>query len=164
MSSEKEKIEFAKDILAHNFQLINFADTKSGIILGINGIILGLIVGVDAKILLGLMYSIIPAIIFLGISFIYSVFAILPRLTKINNTRLYYDVSKKDEQQFISSWESLTNQEILNEYLINIYRLSEIRFKKYRNLVVSIIALVIGLILLSIAVILNIYQISLQSI
>jgi hypothetical protein len=42
-----EKIDFAKSVLEHNLSLINLADTKAGILLGINGVVLALLFGIE---------------------------------------------------------------------------------------------------------------------
>jgi hypothetical protein len=64
---EKEKIDFARFINEHNLQLIGLVDTKASIIVGINGVILGLL----SQSILGLLSqstgTIIPAITSLAI-------------------------------------------------------------------------------------------------
>ena len=45
-----EKIDFAKSVLEHNLSLINLADAKAGILLGINGVVLALLFGMEKEI------------------------------------------------------------------------------------------------------------------
>jgi hypothetical protein len=47
--STEDKIDFAKYILEHSSSLINLADTKAGILLGINGIMLALMFGIEKE-------------------------------------------------------------------------------------------------------------------
>ena len=44
-----EKINFAKSVLDHNLSLINLADAKAGILLGINGVVLALLFGIEIE-------------------------------------------------------------------------------------------------------------------
>ena len=44
-----EKIDFAKSVLEHNLSLINLADAKAGILLGINGVVLALLFGIEKE-------------------------------------------------------------------------------------------------------------------
>jgi hypothetical protein len=44
-----EKIDFAKSVLEHNLSLINLADAKAGILLGINGVVLALLFGIEIE-------------------------------------------------------------------------------------------------------------------
>jgi hypothetical protein len=44
-----EKIDFAKSVLEHNLSLINLTDAKAGILLGINGVVLALLFGIEKK-------------------------------------------------------------------------------------------------------------------
>ena len=43
-----EKIDFAKSVLEHNLSL-NLADAKAGFLLGINGVVLALLFGIEKE-------------------------------------------------------------------------------------------------------------------
>ena len=49
-----EKIDFAKSVLEHDLSLINLADAKAGILLGINGVVLALLFGIEKETSTGL--------------------------------------------------------------------------------------------------------------
>jgi hypothetical protein len=145
-----EKIAFARDILEHNSQLINLADTKAGIFLGINGIILALILGGEKSFSPIVTNSIFLTIIFLGLSSICSILTIHPRLTiELDNTKIYFkSIGKRTKDDYIQSWNTLESSEILRDFLANIHNLAVLQLKKYRYLKFSAIFLFAGFILL----------------
>jgi hypothetical protein len=146
-----EKIEFAKHILEHNSSLINLADTKAGILLGINGIILALLFNIENGNTLALIHLfLIPTGIILGISSIFAILTIIPRFTQSNiHTMIYFlPVAKLNKEEYIESWNNLKSPNILRDLLSNIHSLALLQTKKYKYLKISVILLLVGLSLL----------------
>jgi Family of unknown function (DUF5706) len=143
-----EKIDFAKSVLEHNLSLINLADAKAGILLGINGVVLALLFGVDQETpsVLSMIFLFLTAILF-GISSIFSIATLVPRLTQEQNkTKIYFlKIKKSEREDFIQSWNNLTSDEILTDYILNIHNLANLQTKKYRYLRSSIIITMIAI-------------------
>ena len=137
-----EKIDFAKSVLEHNLSLINLADTKAGILLGINGVVLALLFGIEKETPTGLstLFFFLTAILF-GVSSIFAISTLIPRLTgEQNKTKIYFlKIKEFTRKEYIQSWNGLTNDEILTDYIINIYNLASLQTEKYRDLRLSII-------------------------
>jgi pycsar effector protein len=137
-----EKIDFAKSVLEHNLSLINLADTKAGILLGINGVVLALLFGIEKETPTGLstLFFFLTAILF-GVSSIFAISTLIPRLTREQNkTKIYFlKIKESTRKEYIQSWNGLTNDEILTDYILNIYNLASLLTEKYRDLRLSII-------------------------
>ena len=137
-----EKIDFAKSVLEHNLSLINLADAKAGILLGINGVVLALLFGIEKETPTGLstLFFFLTAILF-GVSSIFAISTLIPRLTgEQNKTKIYFlKIKESTREEYIQSWNGLTNDEILTDYIINIYNLASLQTEKYRDLRLSII-------------------------
>jgi hypothetical protein len=111
-NGDQKKIDFAKEIIDHNMSLVNLADTKAGMLLGINGVIIALLFGgatgivTDITRLLFLITG-----VSLGASSIFTVFAIIPRLTRQHDrTRMYFMRIRETERSCPSlSCHSLTS-------------------------------------------------------
>lgn len=159
----KEKLEFAKAVLTHNSELINLADTKAGILLGINGIILALLFGDNTSFSPIVVNLVLVTGILLGISSICSILTIFPRLTKDEErTSVYFKhVAKQKKQDYIQSWNTLESSEILTDLLSNIHNLAILQMKKYRYLRLSVIFLLPGFILLVLSVVTTLNQFAL---
>ena len=137
-----EKIDFAKSVLEHNLSLINLADAKAGILLGINGVVLALLFGIEKETPTGLstLFFFLTAILF-GVSSIFAISTLIPRLTgEQNKTKIYFlKIKESTRKEYIQSWNGLTNDEILTDYILNIYNLASLQTEKYRDLRLSII-------------------------
>ena len=137
-----EKIDFAKSVLEHNLSLINLADAKAGILLGINGVVLALLFGIEKETPAGLstLFFFLTAILF-GVSSIFAISTLIPRLTREQNkTKIYFlKIKEFTRKEYIQSWNGLTNDEILTDYILNIYNLASLQTEKYRDLRLSII-------------------------
>jgi hypothetical protein len=92
---EEKKIEFAKFINDHSLQLIGLIDTKTTIIVAINGIILGLLF--QSEVLrevahqndeIRVLFQLVVGL--LGASAIFGLVTIFPRIQK--NTALWYSM------------------------------------------------------------------------
>ena len=138
----KNKIDFAKDVLEHNNSLINLIDTKSGLVLGAAGIILGLLSFFDRDSLQP--YTLIALFFTIGLlasTIFFSFFTIFPRFTKKtkNETAIFYQsIIKSTMKEYADSLKGLTSQKILDDYANNIYSLAKIEESKFRKLRVSI--------------------------
>jgi hypothetical protein len=137
-----EKIDFAKSVLEHDLSLINLADAKAGILLGINGVVLALLFGIEKETPTGLstLFFFLTAILF-GVSSIFAISTLIPRLTREQNkTKIYFlKIKESTRKEYIQSWNGLTNDEILTDYILNIYNLVSLLTEKYRDLRLSII-------------------------
>ena len=143
-----EKIDFAKSVLEHNLSLINLADAKAGILLGINGVVLALLFGIEKETPTGLstLFFFLTAILF-GVSSIFAISTLIPRLTgEQNKTKIYFlKIKESTREEYIQSWNGLTNDEILRDYILNIYNLASLQTEKYRDLRLSIIITMMAL-------------------
>jgi hypothetical protein len=143
-----EKIGFAKSVLEHNLSLINLADAKAGILLGINGVVLALLFGLEKGIpsVLSIIFLFLTAILF-GISSIFSIATLIPRLTQEQNkTKIYFlKIKESKREEFIQSWNTLTSNEILTDYVLNIHNLASLQTKKYRYLRSSVVITMIAI-------------------
>ena len=143
-----EKIDFAKSVLEHNLSLINLADAKAGILLGINGVVLALLFGMEKEIpsFLSIIFLFLTAILF-GISSIFSIATLIPRLTQEQNkTKIYFlKIKESKREEFIQSWNTLTSDEILTDYVLNIHNLASLQTKKYRYLRSSVVITMIAI-------------------
>jgi hypothetical protein len=137
-----EKIDFAKSVLEHDLSLINLADAKAGILLGINGVVLALLFGIEKETPTRLitLFFFLTAILF-GVSSIFAISTLIPRLTREQNkTKIYFlKIKESTRKEYIQSWNGLTNDEILTDYILNIYNLASLLTEKYRDLRLSII-------------------------
>ncbi|MDA4121840.1 MAG: DUF5706 domain-containing protein [Thaumarchaeota archaeon] len=146
--SLSEQIDFAKTILAHNQSLVNFADTKAGVILAVDGAILAILASTSASISSGLaQLAAGAALLLIGISAILGFLIIKPRIhAGAPNTKVFYKAilaqSKEDYKKSFSS----TPQQILDDYLNNIYTLALIQEKKFFYLQESLYCLILGLV------------------
>ena len=143
-----EKIDFAKSVLEHNLSLINLADAKAGILLCINGVVLALLFGMEKGIpsVLSIIFLFLTAILF-GISSIFSIATLIPRLTQEQNkTKIYFlKIKESKREEFIQSWNTLTSDEILTDYVLNIHNLASLQTKKYRYLRSSVVITMIAI-------------------
>ena len=114
---------------------------KAGILLGINGVVLALLFGIEKETPTGLstLFFFLTAILF-GVSSIFAISTLIPRLTRDQNkTKIYLKIKESTREEYIQSWNGLTNDEILTDYILNIYNLASLLTEKYRDLRLSII-------------------------
>jgi pycsar effector protein len=114
----------------------------AGILLGINGVVLALLFGIEKETptVLSTLFFFLTAILF-GVSSIFAISTLIPRLSREQNrTKIYFlKVKESTREEYIQSWNGLTNDEILTDYIINIYNLASLQTEKYRDLRLSII-------------------------
>ena len=113
--------------------LINLADTKAGILLGINGVVLDLLFGIEKETptVLSTLFFFLTAILF-GVSNIFAISTLIPRLSREqNSTKIYFlKLKESTREEYMQSWNGLTNDEILTDYIINIYNLASLQTVK----------------------------------
>ena len=129
---DEKKIEFALKIFDANFSIIQFADTKASILLGISGVMLSIIVGFgDAKD----NWVLIIGLVFLVLSSVSSLLVIRPRdSSKQYKTLTFYQgivANYKSAGEYLIKLQGLQEQNILEDLSKNIFNLSEVLTKKY---------------------------------
>lgn len=153
--SYTEKIEHAKHIYSLNQEILQMADTKSSIILGISGIIISIIIATDTKtVSLDKKYFLAGAVIFSLLTSVSQFFAIFPRITKNNNTKnllFYKGILQFSRNEYSEELKKIDSGEILTDYVNNIYNLALIQEKKYFWLKIGFVFLNLSIILISIA-------------
>jgi hypothetical protein len=60
-------------------------------------------------------------------------------------TKKIEGTQESTREEYIQSWNGLTNDEILADYIINIYNLSSLQTEKYKDLRLSIITTMMAL-------------------
>ncbi len=148
-----EKIELVKSILQHNVDLINFADTKAGLILGSAGIIMGLLV-FSEKINLDkyLIFGLITTIGFLSATIFFSFLVIFPRITQktqFESIIFYKSITQQTKEEYRKRVQMMTVENILQDFLDNIYSIADIQSEKFRYLRIALICMIISVISLS---------------
>jgi hypothetical protein len=105
-------------------------------------VVLALLFGIEKETPTGLstLFFFLTAILF-GVSSIFAISTLIPRLTREQNkTKIYFlKIKEFTRKEYIQSWNGLTNDEILTDYILNIYNLASLLTEKYRDLRLSII-------------------------
>ena len=141
-NNDENKIDFAKDVLEHNNSLITLIDTKSGLVLGSAGIILGLLSFFDRNNLDTL--TLIALFVTMGLlasTILFSFFTIFPRITKKekNETAIFYQsIIKNTMQEYEKILQDLTPDKILKDYANNIHSLANVQNEKFNTLRISL--------------------------
>lgn len=171
MSEEKSNtMEYIKTIFDHNQGLIELADTKANIVLGINSILIPLIFGVTTVNFIDLLdknlqihaillntFSII-GLVLLVISFVFSTLVIKARLSEeLENNIFFENILKTKFDDYEKKILEMTGQAIKEDYLKEIYNLAGINKIKYdrykwalRFLILGIFSLICGYFILAI--------------
>ena len=142
---DQNKIDFAKNILDHNSNLISLIDTKAGLVLGSAGIILGLLSFFDGEIL---EETIIPLFLTMSLllgTIVFSFFTIFPRLTKKfkGETAIFYPaITKLTMDEYKRKLEGISCNDILKDYANNIYSLAGIQERKFNYLRISMVLMI----------------------
>jgi len=152
-----KKIDFAKFVINHNVELINFADTKASAILATAGVILGLLLFLDIeKISLLIIVEVIVTVVLLGATIVYSFSVILPRLipkTKTETAIFYKSIIQQTKDEFKENFKNMDLNSILDDCLGNIHALANIQNKKYTQLRMSLFLMLYSIISLIITLI-----------
>ncbi len=139
-NSDQNKINFAKNILDHNSDLISLIDTKAGLVLGSAGIILGLLSFFDRETLGNAIIPLFVTMMLLLGTICFSFFTIFPRLTKKikGETAIFYPaIVQFTIEEYKTKLENISPEEILKDYINNIYSLAKVQEKKFNHLRIS---------------------------
>lgn len=143
-----QDIDYAKMILNHNQNLINFLDAKAGIVLAVDGAILAILATSATAAESELKQLALGAsLLLIGISALFGFLIIKPRVYEENSqTKIFYkEILSKTREKYIESFSS-TPKEMLDDYLNNIYSLALIEKKKFFYLQESLYCLFLGLV------------------
>ncbi|MFX1340442.1 MAG: Pycsar system effector family protein [Promethearchaeota archaeon] len=160
-NNNKKQLDYIKTIFSHNYGLIQLADTKANILLGINSILIPVIFGVmglnfaslvDSGYLTQAFYlnlfsilSLIP----LAISFIFSILVIRARYSKeLKNNIFFKEIISQEYSKYKEIILRSDDQFIKDDLLKEIYSLAKINKKKYKNYDYALWSLLIGLLFL----------------
>jgi len=139
-NSDQNKIDFAKDTLEHNNSLITLIDTKSGLVLGASGIILGLLTFFERE---GLGNTVIPLFVTMGLllgTIMFSFFTIFPQITnkfKGETVIFYRGITKLTMEEYQLKLKEYSIDDILKYYANNIYSLAKVQERKFKVLRIS---------------------------
>jgi len=145
--SNAEQIELVKHIYSMNQEILQMADTKSSIILGISGIIISIIIATDVE-------TVTSAIVFSLLTSLSQFYAIFPRLSKNSNRRnilFYKGILQFNRNEYEEELKKLDSSALLNDYINNIYTLALIQKKKYFWLKIGFVFLILSIIFISIS-------------
>ncbi|MFW9973218.1 MAG: Pycsar system effector family protein [Candidatus Odinarchaeota archaeon] len=157
-SNDKNQLDYIKTIFSHNFSLIQLADTKANILLGINSILIPVIFGVMGLNFVSLvdngylsqafflnLFSIL-SLIPLATSFIFSILVIRARYSKeLKNNIFFKEIISKEFSKFKELILKSDDQFIKDDFLREIYSLAKINKDKYKNYDYALWSLLIGL-------------------
>lgn len=163
------KEEFIKTIFEHNQGLIELADNKANIILGINSILIPLIFGVTGINFIDLInnnlfvnafilnISFIMGLTFLSISFFFSVLVIKARLSEDYKNHIFFKtIIEYELNDFKKKIIEMSKDEIIQDFLTEIYalaKINEIKYKRYKialwTLILGVLFLLVGYILIA---------------
>lgn len=137
------KIDFARNILEHNNDLIHFIDTKAGLVLGSAGIILGLLSFFDrSSVTENTAYVLFITVILLGSTMVFSFLTIFPRTTPKTKTEtaiFYESITQQTGEEYSKTIDSLTYEKIIADYASNIHSLARVQKRKFNTLRASLI-------------------------
>ncbi|MDE0526162.1 MAG: DUF5706 domain-containing protein [Thaumarchaeota archaeon] len=143
-----KKIDFAKNILEQNSNLIRLIDTKAGLILGSAGIILGLLSFFDHSLVAkNTEYALFATVTFLGATMIFSFLTIFPRTTskaKTETAIFYESIIQQTEEEYSKTIDILTCEKIIADYARNIHSLARVQKRKFSTLRMSLVLMMIS--------------------
>ena len=159
MTEEKtDTMDYIKTIFDHNQGLIELADTKANIVLGINSILIPLIFGVTTVNFIDLLgnnllihaillntFSLI-GLVLLVISFIFSILIIKARLSKEQENNIFFEnILKTKFEAYKNKILEMNDQTIKEDYLAEIYTLAGINKLKYNRYKWALLFLIMGI-------------------
>lgn len=146
-----KKIDFAKFIIDHNNELITLADTKAGFILASAGVIMGLLFLMNKQGMSDFTKGgLLATSILLGITAFFAFTVILPRLTKNppKGAIFFQSIRSFSGTEYVDHFKNLTKDEILTDYLNNIFNIAKIQNKKFLFLKTSLCFMIPALVAL----------------
>lgn len=138
----RDQITSARFAIENSISLINLADTKAGILLGISGLVIVLLFQFEKEKVteIGKVLLLITGVI-LGISSFFSVMAVLPR-----RNRYAEAVGKfKVINNFISFRKKLAIAQQLEEYLTYAHDLAYVQSQKFQYIKSATVAIMTGI-------------------
>ncbi|MCK4567461.1 MAG: hypothetical protein KAU48_09140 [Candidatus Thorarchaeota archaeon] len=161
MDTEKENaLEYIKTTFSHNQDLIQLADSKASIVIGVVSVLFPVTFGVEIFALLReeavgleifMFVTFIILIILFALSFLFSIFTINPRIKENYDDSIFFqNIKKKTVEEYLDFINKIKPDFILKDYALETYALAEINCKKFKAFQYSILFLVSGMILLSI--------------
>jgi Pycsar effector protein len=146
-ASTATEIDFAKSILEHSDQLIALVDTKAGILLAADGAILA-VIGVSSPSIPNSYASgffALIVVLFAMSAFMGAMTIRARRVPGTPATRVFFgSILEKSREEYVKSFPT-SEQEILDDYLNNIYTLAMIQKKKFAYLNRALYLLLAGL-------------------
>jgi hypothetical protein len=143
-----QDIDYAKSILNHNQNLLNFLDAKAGVVVAVDGAILAILAASPAAVKPGLEQLVLgAALLLIGISAIFGFLIIKPRIYIGGpETKIFYSaILSKSRKKYIESF-STPPEHVLDDYLNSIYSLALIEKKKFFYLQESLYCLFLGMV------------------
>jgi len=153
-----DRIKHVKHIFDLNQKLIQMADTKIGILLAINAIIISLSAtsflneyGMYSKVIM------IIAIISSAVSSLMFFLTLFPRLSEyVHGTVIFYKgILEYPQEKYVSRMKEIANDELLEDYSSTVYRLAQIQKEKYFCLKLGLIFLFLAMLLIALSFVLE---------
>ena len=145
---DSRKIDFARNILEHNTDLIHLIDTKAGLVLGSSGIILGLLAFFGrSSVAENTTYVLFATVALLGATMVFSFLTVFPRTTskaKTDTAIFYESITQQTEAEYSKTIDSLTYEKIIADYANNIHSLAMVQKRKFRTLRMSLVLMMIS--------------------
>lgn len=146
---DNKKIDFARNVLEHNNNLIHLIDAKAGLVLGSTGIILGLLLFFDrSSVAENTMYILFTTVVFLGATMVFAFLTIFPRTTPKTKTEtaiFYESITQQTEEEYSEIIGSLTYEKIIADYANNIHSLAMVQKRKFWTLRMSLVLMMISI-------------------
>ena len=179
------RIAFARSVSDHSLRLVGFIDTKTSIIVAINGVLLGLLFGSARNNLVPMEPLIqsffIVAVLFLGASTTFGLFTIIPNIARkvryseslmshetILDRKPYEDSilnrarntqpEEEVNKKFKEQMSVTDDKEILKQEICNVYRLVEALAYQFRWVRLSISFLILAVIILSVVLFIQMFN------
>lgn len=151
-----DKTDLVKHIFDCNQNIIQMADTKVGILLATNAIIISLSAARGLRTYS--MYSgicMISAIVLSAFSSFMLLLAMFPRVSENrHDTVIFYKgILKYSQKEYASKMTKIRDDELLKDYSNSIYDLALIQKKKYRYLILGLTSLVFAIILIALSLV-----------
>jgi len=152
------QLDYIKTIFSHNYRLIQLADTKANILMGINSILIPVIFGVMGLNFVSLvergyltqafflnLFSIL-SLISLTISFFFSILVIKARYsTELKNNIFFKDIISQEFGKYKEIILKSKIEFIKDDLLKEIFSIAQINNQKYKNYDYTLWSLLIGI-------------------
>ncbi len=157
-NNKENQLDYIKTIFSHNFSLIQLADTKANILLGINSILIPVIFGVmglNFYTLLGGGYLIqaislnsfsLISLLSLAFSFIFSIMVIKARyIGDLSNNLFFKNIIDQKFDEYREIILKSDENYIKDDFIKEIYSIAQINKKKYKNYDYSLWFMLLGI-------------------